>query len=151
MAGRKLEDDNVQNSSEVSINWYRFNIPSLVTVIVTAIGMVTYVNNLDARLAKVEEYRVTRSAVTDKKFDDIQTALAPLTNMPYRVGILEQQATAINVRIDRFTEILSNTLELIRKDVNGLSTKIEVLSNKVDNLSPEKKAGLIGSPPELVR
>lgn len=143
-------DDAVQNAS-VQINWRTFNIPSLLTVLGTAVAVVTYVNSLDARLAKVEEYRVTRSSVTDRKFDDIQAALAPLTNMPYRVGILEQQATAVNVRIDRFTEILTNTLELIRKDVNGLSTKIEVLSTKVDNLAPEKKAGLVGSPPELLR
>ena len=45
------EDDAVQNST-VLINWRTFNIPSLITVVVTAIGMVTYVNSLDARVAK---------------------------------------------------------------------------------------------------
>ncbi len=141
----------MQQSSEVSINWYRFNIPSLITVVVTAIGMVTYVNSLDARVAKLEDNSVSRAIVADKKFDDIQLSLATLNNMPYRVGILEQQATAINLRIDRFTEVISSTMELIRKDVATLGTKVEVMSSKIDNLSVEKKADLTGSPPELVR
>lgn len=143
------EGDPVQNST-VLINWRTFNIPSLITVVVTAIGMVTYVNSLDARVAKLEDNGATRATVADKKFDEIQQGLNTLNNMPYRVGILEQQATAINIRIDRFTEVITNTMELIRKDVGALGTKVEVMSNKIDNLSPEKKAGL-GAPPELVR
>ena len=152
MAGQKLEpeDDAVQNAT-VHINWRTFTIPSLITVVVTAIGMVTYVNSLDARVAKIEDNSVSRATTADKKFDEIQLSLAQLNNMPYRVGILEQQATAINVRIDRFTETITNTMELIRKNVNGLSTKVEVMSSKIDNLAPEKKAALTAGPPELVR
>lgn len=143
------EDDAVQNST-VHINWRTFNIPSLITVLGAAIAVVTYVNGLDARLAKVEENSVSRSEVSDRKFDDIQLALGTLNNTPYRVGILEQQATAINIRIDRFTEVISNTMELIRKDVGALGTKVEVMSNKIDSLSADKRAEL-GSTPDLVR
>jgi len=128
----------MQQDAAVHINWRTFNIPSLLTAIGTAVAVVTYVNSLDARLAKVEE----RSVITDKKFDDIQKSLDPLVNMPYRVNVLEQQATAINQRIDRFTEVITGTMELIRKDVGDLSTKVEVLSNKIDNLTPAKKAEL---------
>ena len=147
MADQQPEGDPVQNST-VLINWRTFNVPSLITVVVTAVGMVTYVNSLDARLAKVEDNGISRAGITDKKFDEIQLSLAALNNMPYRVGILEQQATAINIRIDRFTETITNTMELIRKDVGSLGTKVEVMSNKIDNLAPEKKAALT---PPLVR
>lgn len=67
--------------------------------------------------------------------------------MPYRVNVLEQQATAINIRIDRFTELISNTMELIRKDVNTLGTKVEVLSEKIDNMAAQPKKASMNVPP----
>ncbi len=147
--GNDNEDEAVQNAA-VQINWRTFNIPNLMAIAGAVVTVVTYVNSLDARLAKVEDNSVSRGVIADKKFDEIQLSLSTLNNMPYRVNILEQQATAINLRIDRFTETISSTMELIRKDVGSLGTKIEVLSTKVDNIVPEKKAGL-GAPPELVR
>ena len=51
----------------------------------------------------------------------------------------EQQQIAITQRIDRAGEVISTTVEQIRKDVNGLSTRIEVLGTKIDNITPEKK------------
>lgn len=149
MAGKEPEDDPVQNST-VMVNWRTFNVPNLLAIAGAAVAVVTYVNSLDSRVAKIEENSASRSVVIDKKFDEIQLSLATLNNMPYRVGILEQQATAINLRIDRFTETITNTMELIRKDVGSLGTKIEVLSSKVEVIIPEKKAGL-SAPPEIVR
>lgn len=154
MAGRQSEDTDVHQNSEVDVRWFQFNMPSIVAMLVAVLGtgwaVASYIATLEARVEKIEEYRVTRSAITDGKFADIQATLGTLNNMPYRVNILEQQATAINIRIDRFTEVISNTMELIRKDVATLGTKVEVMSNKIDNLSPAKKAGL-GAPPELIR
>ena len=147
---KKSEDADMQDAS-VHVLWRTLNIPNLLAIAGATIGIVTYINNLDARLANVEEYRVTRGAITDKKFDDIQATLSPLQSMPYRVNILEQQATAINVRIDRFTEIISTNLELLRKDVNALSTKVEVLSQKIDGMAPEKRAEIDDPPPALAR
>lgn len=143
------EGTEVQNST-VMINWRTFNVPNLMAIVGAAIAIVTYVNSLDNRVAKVEDNGASRAVTADKKFDEIQMSLATLNNMPYRVGILEQQATAINLRIDRFTETITNTMELIRKDVGGLGTKIEVLSSKVENIVPEKKAG-ISAQPGIVR
>ena len=150
MTGQNDEEGDAVQNLAVQVNWRTFNIPNLLAIGGAAVAVVTYVNSLDARLAKVEENSLTRSTITDKKFDEIQKSLDPLNNMPYRVGILEQQATAINLRIDRFTETISNTMELIRKDVGNLGTKIEVLSTKVDNIAPPKKADS-GTLPDLVR
>lgn len=153
MAGQR-EDEAVQQSSEVNVRWFQFNVPGIVATIVTVLGtgwaVANYISDLESRVEKIEEYRVTRSAITDAKFLDIQTTLGALNNMPYRVNILEQQNSAVNLRIDRFTEVISNTMELIRKDVGALSTKVEVMSQKLDSLSADKRAEL-GSPPELVR
>lgn len=124
----------------IHINWLRFNVPSLFSIVGAAVAVVVYVNTLDNRVAKMEDYRTTRTMIVDNRFNDIQTSLQPLVNLPYRVNVLEQQNIATNARIDRFSEAISTTMELIRKDVNGLSTKVEVLGTKIDNITPEKRA-----------
>jgi len=149
MSMKKNEGAEMQNGT-VQINWRTFNIPNLVAIVTLGIGAITYMNKLDSRIASVEEYRVTRSSVTDKKFEEIQRTIEPLSNVPYRVGVLEQQTAATNARIDRFTEIISTNLDLLRKDVAGLSTRVEVLSQKIDSLTPEKRAELDLTPPSLV-
>lgn len=144
-------EDKVMQSTKLNVNWLNFNVPTILAVLGAGWGVASYVNGMEARLEKVEDYRVTRSAVTDRKFDDIQRALDPLANMPYRVGVLEQGQIATNQRIDRFMEVITNGMEAIRKDVNTLGTKVEVLSNKIDNLSPPRKAEMLqpGTPHEL--
>jgi hypothetical protein len=142
----KTESTDVQNG-KVNVNCFNFNVPTIVAVLGVGWGVASYIKGMEARIEKIEEYRVTRSSTTDRKFDDIQQALIPLANMPYRVNVLEQQATAINIRIDRFTELISNTMELIRKDVNTLGTKVEVLSEKIDNMAAQPKKASMNVPP----
>lgn len=136
------KDDDMDSDRGIHINWLRFNIPSIVAIVAAAIGVMGYVNSLDNRVAKIETDSATRSQLTDKSLDQVQTAIAPLNNMPYRVGILEDQQLATNLRIDRFTEVITNTMELIRKDVNVLGTKVEVLGTKIDNLTTPDKASM---------
>lgn len=135
-----IRKDDMESDRGIHINWLRFNIPSIVAIVAAAVGVMGYVNSLDNRVAKIETDSATRSQLTDKSLDQVQTAVAPLNNMPYRVGILEDQQLATNLRIDRFTEVITSTMELIRKDVNTLGTKVEVLGSKIDNLAPEKRA-----------
>lgn len=130
----------MESDRGIHINWLTVNVPQLVTLIVATVGLATYVNSLDNRVGDLEDTTTARSVLTDKSLDQVQTAIAPLNNMPYRVGILEDQQLATNLRIDRFTEIITNTMELIRKDVNTLATKVEVLGTKIDALGPDKAA-----------
>jgi len=123
----------------IHVNWLRFNVPQLVAIVGATVTIMAYVNNLDGRLQDIERYRATRSITVDNRFQEVQTSLAPLVNLPYRVNVLEQQQIAITQRIDRAGEVISTTVEQIRKDVNGLSTRIEVLGTKIDNITPEKK------------
>ncbi len=133
----------MQTDAKVHVNWLRFNVPSIMAILAAGLGVVTYVNQLDARLEKLEEFGATRAVSTDKSLDEVQTSITQLTNMPYRVQILEQQQLAVNLRIDRFTETISNTMELLRKDVNALSTRVEVLGTKIDALTPENRSELM--------
>lgn len=128
----ETEDKHVQ-STRLNVNWLNFNMPTIAAI--AALGVLFW-----SSAQKVGEMQAKLDAA-DQKFSDIKTSIDPLENLPYRTGILEQQATAINLRIDRFTEIITNTMELIRKDVNGLGTKVEVLSEKIDNLTPPTRSG----------
>jgi hypothetical protein len=146
MANTPHEGADMNSNTAVRINWATVNFPTILAIAGMGVGAIYGYADLQNRLAKVEEYRVSRSAVTDRKFDDVQEALEPLVNLPYRVGALEQQQLATNLRIDRMTEILTNTMELIRKDVATLSTKVEVLSSKIDTITPTKRASITGMP-----
>lgn len=140
MADQPVEGTDVQQNTKFNVNWLNVNVPTILAVIGVGVTLIYKGADMENRLAQVEQFRVSRTEAADKKFDDIQHALAPLVNLPYRVGVLEQQQVATGMRIDRLTEIVSGTMEMIRKDIGLLSTKVEVLSSKIDGLTPAKRA-----------
>lgn len=141
MNDRKEHD--MESDRGIHINWLRFNVPQLAAIVAFSGGVAIGYGDLSGRIAKIEDARAARIVVSDARFSDMQTSLTPLVNLPYRVNVLEQQQIATNARIDRFTEAISATLEFIRKDVNTLATKVEVLGTKIDALTPEKRAEFI--------
>ncbi|TPJ76895.1 hypothetical protein FJ422_29755 [Mesorhizobium sp. B2-6-3] len=136
--------DDMHQNREVSINWLRVNIPQIVAILSVGMGLAWYGGNkltsLEGRIEVVEQYRASRSAATDKNFDQIQQQLLPLSNLPYRVGVVEQGLLATNQRVDQYLQMLGAKIDGISDRVNGLSTKVEVLSQKIDAISPSKKA-----------
>lgn len=132
--------DDMESDRGIHINWLRFNVPQLAAIALFAATGATGYSDLNGRISRIEESRAARTIASDARFNEVQSSLAPLVNLPYRVNVLEQQNIATNARIDRFTEAIASTLELIRKDVNSLSTRVEVLGTKIDALTPEKHA-----------
>jgi hypothetical protein len=132
----------MQQSREVNVNWLRINVPSIGAIVVAAITITVYINRLEGRLDVIEDSRQARSNATDKNFDQIQQQLQPLSNLPYRVGILEQGLLQTNQRVDQYLQTLGAKIDGVSDRVNGLSTKVEVLSQKIDALTPEKRAEL---------
>ena len=136
------EETTMQQSREVNVNWLRINVPSVASIVAVGVGLALYISDLKARIESIEEYRVTRSSATDKSFDQIQKQLEPLTNLPYRVNVVEQGLLATNQRVDQYLQMLGTKIDGVGDRVNGLSTKVEVLSQKIDALTPEKRAEL---------
>lgn len=126
----------MHQTTQLRINWLNVNVPTIVALITAGWWATTYLNGLDFRLQEVEEYRIERSKVTDRKFDLIEDRMQPLSNMPYRVQILETQIIEANKRMDRMAETIINSIDMLRRDVNGLSTRVEVLANKIDTNFP---------------
>jgi len=109
-------------------------------------GLFYYQWNQDAEQDKainaIEVSRVERSKEADQKFSNINngvlelnTKIAPLDNIAYRVGVLEGSLSETNKRMDRLSESVINSMEGLKKDTNQLSTKIEVLTNEVRTLT----------------
>lgn len=140
--------DNSEMKSDpvLTMNWLRMNVPTLLAIG----GLVWYTaaNNtqMHARIEAIETSRVDRSKEADAKFAGINTAVAalsskvePLGTVHYRVGVVEGQISETNKRLDRLAETIVQSLDLIRRDINGLSTRVEVMSNKIDSMA--EKAG----------
>jgi len=109
--------------------------------------MNTWMNRQAARLDDMERYRETRSKLTDNNFAAINARMEPLANIPYRVAQTETAIRATNQRLDRRAETIVNSLDLIKKDVNVLSTRVEVLSNKIDAITPSRQS-MLGQMPQ---
>lgn len=148
----------------MQLNLTQINVPTIVAVLGVGAGIVGYASGIKAdavelrtRLEQLEQYRVSRSQTTDRHFDNVQEELAKLANVPHRMSVVENQVVVVNARIDRFTELLSSTLEAIRKDIAGVATKVEVLGTKLDQQDrdePRRRAQsapmslpLLGPPP----
>jgi len=130
----------------MTINWTTVNVPTILAVAGAAWGIFSYVGDLDSRIGKMEDYRVTRSASTDREFEAIKTSLRGFQNtlgdLPFRVGALEKGLEEAGRRTDRLSEIVLQNMDGIRKDINALGTKVEVLSSKMDDAFPTRKTQL---------
>lgn len=137
----------VRQDRSVRLNWITINVPTIISI-VTAIMIGTWGwANTNNRISSVEKARDTRTIQTERRFDEINNSIAglresvtPLDNITYRVGVLEGSLSETNDRIDRLSEAILSSLDLIRRDVNGLSTRVEVLSQKIDNISEETRS-----------
>jgi hypothetical protein len=152
----------MRTNSEVQLNVKQFNIPTIVSVLGVGVTILTYASGIKSdavelrtRIDQLEQYRVSRSATTDRNFDEMQVQLSKFNDVPHRLGVVENQVTVVNARIDRFTELLSTTLEAIRKDIANVATKVEVLGSKLDQAerraqaSPTGGSLRLGGPPPL--
>lgn len=125
----------MNQNRQLNVNWFNINVPTILAVIGTAIGLVKYIDSID-----------DRTETLTNSVSDIKTQLQSLNDIPFRVltseGLINQldarqkeSSTQLNARIDRISETVVNAFEVIRKDIGSLSTDVQVQSNKIDNLS----------------
>jgi outer membrane murein-binding lipoprotein Lpp len=134
------EEIEMPQSKEVNVNWLRINVPSIAAIVTATVVISMYVQSLSARVATVEENNKSRSTLVDKNFDQIKDQLNPLLNLPFRVGSVEQNLITTNQRMDSYLQTLGVKIDGISDRVNGLTTKVEVLAQKIDSITPDKRA-----------
>ena len=119
----------------MAINWTQVNVPTIVTVLGVAYGIVTYFNDLDGRLKNTDDNVVGMKS-------DIATTKQTMQDIPYRVGNLEKGLDEAGKRTDRLTDVVLSGMDNVRKDINTLGTKIEVLSSKMEDAFPKRRTDL---------
>lgn len=105
----------------------------------------TQLTSLEERVNNTEQFRASRTAQTDKNFVDLgvlvkstQDAVfkqsSEVNNLTYRMGQNEERLTNADKRMDRIADSVLQSVDAIRKDVGALSTKVEVMNQKIDSL-----------------
>lgn len=68
----------------------------------------------------------------DRKIEELKTKVAPVEGMTYRMGQQEASMNAINARVDRAVDAITDQLKELRKDVGSVNTSIAVLTRSID-------------------
>ncbi len=141
MAGRDME-----SNARVALNWGTFNIPTIVAVATVGWYTATKQERQDARLDAIEINRAARSAEVNKMLEAMSIKVSPLENVTYRVTVLEQGVADVNRRVDR----VADSMQGIREDIGAVSTKIEVLTNQLQQLLPGQQRANLNEPPKAL-
>lgn len=115
----KVMADEMRQDTTVTWNWFRLNIPTIVSV--SLVGL--WINN-----GIIENKKDTASM--QLKLAEINGAMEPLKGLPYRVEMAEKGLSEANLRHEKLSNTLLNSVDLIRRDVNRLTTTVEVLNTQ---------------------
>jgi hypothetical protein len=132
----KATDMEVRQDTAITWNWFRMNVPTIVTV-------------LGAFLFVAYGIRDAANATASLKIsiDKIEQAIVPLHNLEYRLTRAEDGLKDINSRVDNLSNAMINNVDLIRRDVNRLTTQVEVLSSHILGVEdPKQRRSRPGGP-----
>ena len=142
----------VETNRNIQWNFATFNVPTLVGI--ATIGIMIFnagqqIQKQESRITTIENSRAERQMTAAKQADLVSKNTADIANVVYRLTTLEATVTgnnlAINARADRQTDSIQD----FRSDLAKVNTSIELLSQQIKILLPEKRAELGGTPPEL--
>lgn len=122
---------------------WTINLGTIVAIIVACIGGLYKFASLEGRVENMDDRGKGRISLTDKNFADINARLESIQDIPFRMGAQEAGLKNANERMDRLSEALltgqetlrkdfNNAVDSIRKDVNAVGTKVEVLGTKLE-------------------
>lgn len=132
------------------INW-NFNASTLLAITLACIGGLYKFTSLESRVDNMDDRGKARIMSTDKNFADINASLDSIKDIPFRMGAQEAGLRNANERMDRLSEALltgqeqlrkdfNNAVDNIRKDVNAVGTKVEVLGTKLEAAQTNRTA-----------
>ena len=142
----------VETNRNIQWNLGTFNVPTLVGL--ATIGVMIFnagqqIQQQNSRITTIENSRAERQMAAAKQADLVNVNTTNVAALTYRVTTLEATVTgnnlAINARADRQTDSIQD----FRSDLAKVNTSIELLSQQIKILLPEKKAELDYTPPEL--
>lgn len=121
-----MAGDDVKQDTTLTINWFRMNVPTLVLILTAAVAGASWQSSTDSVVA-----RNTADILS------IQAKMTTMENLPYRMEQVEKGVANTNIKVDNLSNTIINQMDLIRRDVNRLTTGVEVLSARVGLLTGE--------------
>lgn len=118
----------MKQDATLTWNWLRMNVPTLIAIA----GVGLFINNGLRDAARDVE-------VLSQSVASITSTIAPLNNLEYRLTRAEGYLNEAHTRIDNLSNTMINNIDLIRRDINRLTTQVEVLSSQIGMVLGEEK------------
>lgn len=125
----------MKQDTAITWNWFRVNLPTITAIFGLGIYLNTHMITMQKSIEEMDQYRTNRAAHSDRNFAEINSKLTVMSNIPYRVEMAEGNINKTNERLDNLSNTIINQMDLIRRDVNRLTTQVEVLSSRVGVLT----------------
>ena len=127
--------EDMKQDATVTINWFRVNFPTIVTVVGAIIVVAMQWSAVNSRLDGLDTDRQERSRIADQNYAVFNSRFDALQNIPYRVGQAEASINETRQRLDQLQQTLLSQIELVRKDLARLTTQFEVMNTRVGILT----------------
>jgi hypothetical protein len=108
---------------------------------------------LESKVQVIDQRGLSRMQISDTFQAETKKALADVASAPKDIAELKEGQKAANARMDRIADLmlsgqeatrrdLQTAVDAIRKDIGGLSTKVEVVGSKVDMMGGRPQSGV---------
>lgn len=119
-----MSADEMKHDPTITLNWFRINLPTIVMILGLGYYVGTNLNDLQKSVVDLS-----------KENTELKASTADLSNISYRVDQLEFGLQRANERTDSLQNTLISSMDLMRRDINRLTTQVEVLSSRVGVLT----------------
>lgn len=114
----------MKQDATVTLNWFRMNIPTIVMIVMLGVYVGTNMTGIQKSIDSLKEDSASLKSTT-----------ADMNKLIYRVEQLEVGLVNANGRVDGLQNTLISSMDLMRRDINRLTTQVEVLSSRVGILT----------------
>lgn len=116
--------EDMKHDATVTLNWFRMNVPTIIMIV----GLGYYVGTNFSDVQRSIEHLSSDS-------DQLKNTTQDINKITYRVEQLEGSLNKTNDRVDNLHNTLISGMDLMRRDINRLTTQVEVLSSRVGILT----------------
>lgn len=121
-----MTNEDFSRSTSQTIDWLSRHAVTIMAVVGIGAWFGTWQTQVNAQILALQEAGRSHAA-----------ALRDITNVPYRLEQAEGALRDTNGRVDNLSNTLIGQLDLMRRDVNRLTTTVEVLNSRVGLLTGE--------------
>ena len=114
-----MSADEMKQDSTVKINWFTINVPTLAMVVMAASFITVGFNDLGRSVDSLKEDNANLKSTT-----------ADMNKLVYRADQLELGLSETNRNVNHLKDTIISGQDLMRRDINRLTTQVEVLSSR---------------------